>query len=84
MAWLSQEIAENAVATVIDFASIIVAYNLGLLQLSIAAGVAYAAFDAYIVIWMRRRITRWVRGFMSFLNPEERFGIAESQKKETS
>ncbi len=80
MAWLSQEIAENAVATVIDFASIILAYNLGLLQFSIAAGVAYAAFDAYIVIWMRRRITRWVKSFMGFLNPQEHLGIAESHK----
>ena len=61
MTWLSQELAENSVATFIDFASILVAYNLGVLQLGVAVGLAYAVFDAYVVIWMRKRITGFVR-----------------------
>jgi hypothetical protein len=73
MTWLSggssssQELAENSVATFIDFASILVAYNLGVLQLGVAVGLAYAVFDAYIVIWMRRRITGLVRRLVRLL-----------------
>ena len=67
MAWLSQELAENSVATFIDFASILFAYNLGVLQLGIAVGLVYAVFDAYVVIWMRRRITGWVRRLAALL-----------------
>ena len=72
MTWLSggsssQELAENSVATLIDFASILVAYNLGVLQLGIAVGLAYAVFDAYVVIWMRRRITGLVRRLVRLL-----------------
>ena len=71
MTWLSsssssQELAENSVATLIDFASILVAYNLGVLQLGVGVGLAYAVFDAYVVIWMRRRITRFVRRSVVF------------------
>jgi len=66
MTWLSsssssQELAENSVATLIDFASILVAYNLGVLQLGVAVGLVYAVFDAFLVIWMRRPITGLVR-----------------------
>jgi len=70
MTWLSssnQELAENSVATLIDFASILVAYNLGVLQLGVAVGLAYAVFDAYVVIWMRRRITGLVRRLAGLL-----------------
>ena len=63
----SQELAENSVATFIDFASILVAYNLRVLQLGVAVGLAYAVFDAYIVIWMRRRITGLVRRLVRLL-----------------
>ncbi len=74
MTWLGssssrQELAENSVATLIDFASILFAYNLGVLQLGVAVGFVYAAFDAYIVIWMRRRITGWVRRLAALLRP---------------
>ncbi|TMP96419.1 MAG: hypothetical protein E6K99_10085 [Thaumarchaeota archaeon] len=72
MTWLSggsssQELAENSVATLIDFASVLVAYNLGVLQLGVAVGLAYAVFDAYVVIWMRRRITGLVRRLVRIL-----------------
>lgn len=61
MAWPSQELAENAVATIVDFASIMFAYNLGVYQFGITFGLAYAAFDAYIVIWLRKPLTRATR-----------------------
>src|SRR5207245_10551026 len=59
----------HSVAPVIDFASILFAYYLGVLQLVVAVGFVYAAFDAYIVIWMRRRITGWVRRLAALLRP---------------
>jgi hypothetical protein len=65
MAWLSQELAENAVATIVDFASILFAYNLGVYQFGISFGLAYAAFDAYIVIWLRKPLTRVTRRFLN-------------------
>jgi hypothetical protein len=65
MALLSQEIAENTVATVVDFVSIMFAYNLGVYQLEVSFGLAYAFFDAYIVIWQRKRFTNWIRRFSS-------------------
>jgi len=64
MAWLSQEFAENVVATVVDFSSILFAYNLGLHQFGTGFGLAYAAFDAYVVIWLRRPLTRGIRRFL--------------------
>ena len=64
MVWLSQELAENAVATIVDFASILFAYTLGVYQFGIAFGLAYAAFDAYIVIWLRKPLTRVIRRFL--------------------
>lgn len=82
MAWFSQEIAENFVATVVDFASILSAYNLGLLQLGIVAGLAYAAFDAYVVIWMRTRITSWVRVLLGLVRPRTSPGMPRSQSQE--
>ncbi len=61
MAFPIQELAENAVATIVDFASILFAYNLGVYQFGIAFGLAYAAFDAYIVIWLRKPLTRAIK-----------------------
>ncbi len=66
MASPTSESAENAVATVVDFASIMVAYNLGVYQLGLFFGFAYAAFDAYIVIWQRKRFANWVRKLRSW------------------
>ena len=81
MTWLSQELAENSVATFVDFASIFVAYNLGVLQLGVAVGFVYAAFDAYVVIWMRRRITRSVRRLARLLHPAATRSESEGRKK---
>jgi len=89
MTWLSsgsnnQEPAENSVATFIDFASILVAYNLGVLQLGVGVGLAYAVFDAYVVIWARRRITGLVRRVAHLLlrRPAAISPISNGKKKE--
>jgi hypothetical protein len=83
MTWLSnQELAENSVATFVDFASILFAYNLGVLQLGVAVGLVYAAFDAYVVIWMRKRITGWVRMLVALLHRPAAISTESNGKKE--
>ena len=51
-------------ATIVDFASILFAFSLGVSQFGIAFGLAYAAFDAYIVIWLRKPLARVTRRFL--------------------
>jgi hypothetical protein len=53
---------DNLIASVVDFTSIVFAYQLGLAQLGIAAGLAYGVFDAWIVIWQRERIANGITG----------------------
>ena len=48
---------ENLVASVVDVASMFVAYRLGVDQLGPWAGIGYGIFDAWIVIWQRERIS---------------------------
>ena len=55
------ETFENLVATFVDVGSILLAYGIGVGGYGIAAGLAYAAFDAFIVVWMRTRMARLVR-----------------------
>ena len=59
---------EKSVASVIDVASVLVAYNIGVDRLGIAYGFIYAGMDAFIVVWMSRPITGMVRR----LNPARR------------
>jgi hypothetical protein len=56
---LSTEFAENLVATAVDMLSISVAYQLGISQSGFIVGFLYAVLDAYVVIWQRRRLTRF-------------------------
>lgn len=44
-----------------DIASIMVAYTIGVTQSSILLGLAYGCFDALIVVWLRKPISRAVR-----------------------
>ena len=44
-----------------DVASIMVAYFVGIHQINFVVGLAYAVFDAVLVVWMRKPITRLVR-----------------------
>ena len=49
------------VASVVDVTSVMVAYTIGITQSSIFLGFAYGIFDAIIVVWLRKPITRLVR-----------------------
>ncbi|MGI0081266.1 MAG: hypothetical protein ACRECH_16790 [Nitrososphaerales archaeon] len=57
---LLRETRDNIVASVVDVASILFAYRLGVAQLGPWAGVAYGAFDAWLVVWQRQRISDYV------------------------
>lgn len=59
--WSDRETAANFVATFIDIASILFAYRLGVEQFGAVASLAYACFDAYIVVWQRKRFANWIR-----------------------
>jgi len=61
----SHEVFENAVATVVDVASIMVAYFVGIHQFNFVVGIAYAVFDAVLVVWMRKPLTRLVRSVLA-------------------
>ncbi len=57
----STEIFENAVASVVDFGSIFLAYEIGSNRFSIETGLLYGIFDAFIVVWMRKPIYNTIR-----------------------
>ena len=44
-----------------DIASIMVAYAVGIHQFNFLVGLAYALFDALLVVWMRKPLSRMVR-----------------------
>jgi len=48
---------ENIIASIVDFASIIFAYKIGVSQLGLVAGLGYGVFDAWLVVWQRERIS---------------------------
>lgn len=54
------------VASVVDVTSVMVAYTIGITQANIFLGIGYAVFDAIIVVWMRKPITRFVRRVAGF------------------
>ncbi|MDG6900005.1 MAG: hypothetical protein JRM85_07450 [Nitrososphaerota archaeon] len=60
------ETFENAVASLVDFTSILFAYQIGVYGFGIAFGMLYACFDAFIVIWMRKPISRFARSINPF------------------
>jgi hypothetical protein len=45
-----------------------IAYTIGIQQSNFLLGVAYALFDAFIVVWMRKPISRLIRGAFSFVS----------------
>ena len=65
---LRRETSENVVASVVDVASILFAYRLGMDHFGIAAALGYALFDAYLVIWQRKRFNNWIHKFISFIS----------------
>jgi len=57
----NHEVFENVVASVVDVASIMVAYTIGISQSSFLLGIAYAIFDAIIVVWLRKPLSSAIR-----------------------
>lgn len=58
---VDQEVYENMVASLVDIGSILAAYFIGLHQLGVEFGILYALFDAWLVVWMRKPISRTLR-----------------------
>jgi len=61
----NHEVFENVVATVVDVASIMVAYVVGIHQFNFVVGIGYAFFDAVLVVWMRKPLTRLIRSVLT-------------------
>ncbi len=57
---LLRETRDNIVASAVDVMSILFAYRIGVSQLGPWAGFAYGAFDAWLVVWQRQRISDFV------------------------
>ncbi len=72
------ETFENAVASLVDVTSILFAYQIGVYGFGMAFGVLYACFDAFLVIWMRKPITRFARA----INPFRFVGRHPGERKE--
>lgn len=71
----SKDVHENLVASIVDVGSIFIAYSIGIHQLGLEFGFAYAIFDAWIVIWMRKPITRMIKRILtSGLKNKEVYG----------
>lgn len=64
---MNTEFKENLVATTVDVASILFAYNIGVHQFGWEFGLGYAAFDAYVVIWEKKRLTSMLGWISSFI-----------------
>ncbi|MDG6904924.1 MAG: hypothetical protein JRN20_03965 [Nitrososphaerota archaeon] len=64
---MNDALKENMVASVVDMSSIMFAYSLGMRNMNLLFGLGYALFDAWIVIWQRKRITRLMSGVNSRL-----------------
>ncbi len=65
----SNEALENVVASIVDITSVMVAYTIGITQSSFLLGLAYGVFDAIIVVWMRKPLTRMIS---LLLHPRDR------------
>ncbi len=56
----NHEAFENVVASVVDVISVMIAYSIGISQSSFLLGLAYGVFDAIIVVWMRKPLTKMI------------------------
>jgi hypothetical protein len=55
------DLFENAVASLVDLTSIMIAYQIGAYNFGLGSGLVYGCFDAFIVVWMRKPISRFAR-----------------------
>ena len=51
-----------------DVIGVMIAYTIGIQQSNVFLGVAYALFDALLVVWMRKPISRFIRGVFALLS----------------
>ncbi|MEM0075743.1 MAG: hypothetical protein QXV84_05290 [Conexivisphaerales archaeon] len=65
------DVYENAVASVVDVTSILIAYTIGVNQMGFIFGIAYALFDAWMVVWMRKPIFSLVKKIMGKLKGKQ-------------
>jgi hypothetical protein len=49
----------------VDVISVMIAYTIGIQQSNFILGVAYAVFDAIIVVWMRKPLSRLLRSVVA-------------------
>ena len=64
---LIRETEDKIVASLVDVCSIFLAYQIGLSQLGIVAGLGYGMFDAWIVVWQRERISNIIHRASDFV-----------------
>ena len=69
---MTMETFENLCASLLDMASVMFAYSLGVSQLGILAGVGYAVFDAWLVVWQRKRVARFIHALALALQKHQR------------
>jgi hypothetical protein len=60
------EVFDNSVATLVDVSSILFAYQIGLHNFGWEVGIFYGFLDAFLVVWMRKPISRLVRSINPF------------------
>lgn len=59
------------VATLVDIVSVLFAYALGVSRYDFFVGLLYACFDAWIVVWMRKPISRFIHSIISLFRKDE-------------
>ena len=58
---LFRKTQDNIIASFVDVGSMFLAYQIGVSQLGLSAGLAYAIFDAWLVVWQRDRFSSFIR-----------------------
>lgn len=79
--WNNPEVFENAVASLVDMASILFAYQIGVNGFGMGVGVLYAGFDAFVVIWMRKPIARFARSINPYRLRKTRSAAAPAEAR---
>ena len=64
---MQRQTRDNIIASFVDVGSIFLAYQIGVSQLGIVAGIAYGLFDAWLVVWQRERISNFIHLASNFL-----------------
>lgn len=73
-----RETEDKIIASLVDVGSIFLAYQIGVSQLGLFAGLGYGLFDAWIVVWQRDRISHlihWATNLMRQFGPFRRKDI---------